>query len=243
MSDKNEAPPPRQGSLGAAVMGGVIGSLITAALLFFAAPGLLSSKIVRSGLLADPQILSDAADALRDAQYAPVLATNRAAIETPFGSSWKGATKPDVTLVEFFDYACPYCKASNPAVDRLLKEDQGLRVVYRELPILGPDSVTAARLSLEASKLGRFAQFHDALWAAGRPAPETNAAAAQNAGIDPTPKPDPEIEAELNRNIKLAGELGATGTPLFVVGDRVMNGAVGYDMLKDAIARARAKQS
>ena len=148
---------------------------------------MLSSKIVRQGLLADPQILTDAVDALRDAQYAPMLAANRAAIETPFGSSWKGAAKPEVTLVEFFDYACPYCKASNPAVDRLLKEDKGLRVVYRDLPILGPDSVTAARLSLEASKLGRFAQFHDALWAAGRPAPDTNATAARSCRDRPDP--------------------------------------------------------
>jgi protein-disulfide isomerase len=233
--------PARQGSFGAAVIGGIIGSVLTAALLFFAAPGVLSSKIVRQGLLADPRILSDTVDALRDAQYAPVLAANRAAIETPFGSSWKGSIKPDVTLVEFFDYACPYCKASNPAVDRLLQEDKGLRVVYRELPILGPDSVTAARLSLEASKLGRFAQFHDTLWATGRPTPDTNAKAAQAAGIAPQPVQDAEIETELNRNMKLAGELGATGTPVFVVGDRVMNGAVGYDSLKDAIAKARAK--
>jgi len=233
--------PARQGSFGAAVIGGIIGSVLTAALLFFAAPGVLSSKIVRQGLLADPRILSDTVDALRDAQYAPVLAANRAAIETPFGSSWKGSTKPDVTLVEFFDYACPYCKASNPAVDKLLQEDKGLRVVYRELPILGPDSLTAARLSLEASKLGRFAQFHDTLWASGRPAPDTNAKAAQAAGIAPQPVQDAEIETELNRNMKLAGELGATGTPVFVVGDRVMNGAVGYDSLKDAIAKARAK--
>jgi protein-disulfide isomerase len=101
--------------------------------------------------------------------------------------------------------------------------------------------VVAARLSLEASKLGRFAEFHDTLWATGRPAPDTNAKAAAAAGIDPAPKQDPEVEAELNRNMKLAGELGATGTPLFVVGDRVMNGAVGYDMLKDAIDKARAK--
>jgi protein-disulfide isomerase len=233
--------PARQGSFGAAVIGGIVGSVLTAALLFFAAPGVLSSKIVRQGLLADPRILSDTVDALRDAQYAPVLAANRAAIETPFGSSWKGSTKPDVTLVEFFDYACPYCKASNPAVDKLLQEDKGLRVVYRELPILGPDSLTAARLSLEASKLGRFAQFHDTLWASGRPAPDTNAKAAQAAGIAPQPVQDAEIETELNRNMKLAGELGATGTPVFVVGDRVMNGAVGYDSLKDAIAKARAK--
>ena len=101
--------------------------------------------------------------------------------------------------------------------------------------------MTAARLSLEASKLGRFAKFHDTLWAAARPAPETNAAAAQAAGIAPEPKEDPLIEAELKRNFQLAGQLGATGTPLFVVGDRVLNGAVGYDALKQAIEAARKK--
>ena len=236
-----EAPPRRPGGVGAARSGGIVGSALTAVLLFFATPALLSSKIVRQGLLADPQILNEGVQALRDAQYAPVLTDNRAAIETPFASSWKGAEKPEVTLVEFFDYACPYCKASNPAVDRLLQEDKGLRVVYRELPILGPDSVTAARLSLQASKLGRFAQFHDALWEAGRPAADTIATAAQSAGIAPAPPEDAAIEAELARNQKLAGELGATGTPLFVVGDRVMNGAVGYDALKDAIAEARKR--
>jgi thiol-disulfide isomerase/thioredoxin len=131
------ARPRRSGIFGAAVAGGIIGALLTAAVLLFALPGVLSSRIVRQGLLSDPKILSDAVDALRDAQYEPVLAANRAAIETPFASSWKGAQKPDVTLVEFFDYACPYCKASNPSVDRLLQEDKGLRVVYRELPILG----------------------------------------------------------------------------------------------------------
>jgi protein-disulfide isomerase len=235
-------PPPRgRGILGAAIGGGVVGSLLTAAALLFALPNVLSSKIVRQGLLNDPKILSDAVDALRDAQYAPVLAANRTALETPFGSSWRGSAKPDVTMVEFFDYACPYCKASNPVVDRLLKEDKDVRLVYRELPILGQDSVTAARLSLEASKLGRFARFHDTLWASGRPAPETNAAAAQAAGISPEPKPDPLIEAELKRNFQLAGELGATGTPLFVIGDRVLNGAVGYEALKQAIEEARKK--
>jgi protein-disulfide isomerase len=228
---------------GAAIGGGIIGSLLTAAVLFFALPNLLSSKIVRQGLLADPKILPDAVDALRDAQYAPVLDANRAALETPFGSSWKGAAKPDVTLVEFFDYACPYCKASNPSVDRLLQEDKGLRVVYRELPILGPDSVTAARLSLEASKLGRFAKFHDTLWAAGRPATDTIGSAAQAAGIARQPQQDPLIESELKRNFQLAGQLGATGTPLFVIGNRVMNGAVGYDALKQAIEVARRKPS
>jgi protein-disulfide isomerase len=236
-------PPPKRGILGVAIAGGLIGSALTAALLLFAAPNYLSSRIVRHGLLSDPRILSDTIDALRDAQYAPVLAANRAAIETPFGSSWKGAPQPQVTLVEFYDYACPYCKASNPHLDRLLQEDKGLRIVYRELPILGPDSLTAARVSLAASKAGRFAQFHDALWAAGRPAPETIATAAQSAGVAPAPPSDPLIEAELKRNFTLAGQLGATGTPLFVVGDTVLNGAVGYAALKQAIAQARAKGS
>ena len=231
----------RSSPFAAAVTGGVIGSVLTAVLLLFVAPQYLSSRIVRHGMLSDPQILADAADALRDSQYAPVLNANRAAIETPFGSSWKGSAKPDVTLVEFFDYACPYCKASNPVIDRLLKEDKGLRVVYRELPILGPDSVVAARMSLAASRLGRFGQFHDTLWATGRPAPETIAVAAKAAAIPPQPVNDPAVEAELKRNFQLAGQLGATGTPLFIVGDRVMNSAVGYDMLKKAIADARAK--
>ena len=79
------------------------------------------------------------------------------------------------------------------------------------------------------------------MWAAGRPAQDTIAAASQSAGIPPQPHDDPLIEVELKRNFDLAGQLGATGTPLFVIGDRVMNGAVGYDALKQAIAVARRK--
>ena len=236
MTEKKGSSPLR-----AAVAGGVIGSLLTAALFVFAIPQYFSGRIVRQGMLSDPQILVETADALRDAQYAPVLNANRAAIETPFASSWRGAAKPDVTLVEFYDYACPYCKASNPHVERLVKEDKGLRVVYKELPILGPDSVVAARVALEASKLGRFNAFHDALWAAGRPSEQTITAAARAVGVSPTPRSDPAAEAELKRNFQLAGQLGATGTPMFVFGDRVLNGAVGYETLKQAIAKAREK--
>jgi hypothetical protein len=85
-----KAPARARGLLGAAIGGGIIGSLLTAAALFFALPSVLSTKIVRQGLLADPKILPDAVDALRDAQYAPILSANRAALETPFASSWKG---------------------------------------------------------------------------------------------------------------------------------------------------------
>ena len=224
-----------------AIAGGIIGAALTLAILALAAPQFISSRIVRQGMLNDPQILVEAADALRDRQYAPTLASIRPMLEAPFASSWRGAEKPEVVLVEFYDYACPYCKASNPHVDQLLREKPGLRVVYREFPILGPNSIEAARLSLAASKAGRFTQFHDALYAAGRPAPRTNAVAARVANIPPKPTEDPAIEAELKKNYQLAGQLGATGTPLFVVGDRVLSGAVGYDALKKAIEDAEKK--
>ena len=225
--------------LGAAIAGGAIGAALMAAILLLAAPQLLGSRLVRAGLLSDPQMLVDASEALRDRQYAPVLAQHRAAIETPFGTSWKGSSTPEVTIVEFYDYACPYCKASNPALERLISEDPGVRVVFREFPILGPDSVTAARLSLQASKAGRFNQFHDALWEAGRPAPQSLQTASAAAGIPAEPVQDADIEAELRKNYQLAETLGATGTPLFVVGDRVFNTAVSYEELKEAVADAR----
>ena len=226
-----------------ALIGGVAGSLLTIVVGLAVLPDTVSTRIVRDGMLANPQILNETAEALRNAQFKPVLDANRAAIEKPFGSSWKGAAKPDVTLVEFFDYACPYCKTSNPVIDRLLKEDKGLRVVYRELPILGPNSVEAARLSLAASKAGRFGAYHDTLWEAGKPAQATMAQAAAAAGISTALPNDPDIEAELKRNFQLAGQLGATGTPLFVIGDRVINTAMDYDGLKDAIAASREKKA
>lgn len=244
MTDQTGAAPlpDRQRSIGPAIVGGIVGSLVTAILLTLVAPRYLSETIVRNGLSSNPQILSDTVDALQDSQYRPVLEAQRAAIETPFASSWRGAAQGDVTLVEFYDYACPYCKSSNGALDRLLAEDKGLKVVFREFPILGPDSATAARLSLQASKIGRFGPFHDTLWAAGKPGAETLAKAAAAAGIPAQPKPDREIEAELKRNYEIAARLGATGTPIFVVGDKVFNGAVGYDALKAAIAEARARK-
>jgi len=224
---------------GAALAGAAGGALATVLLAVAAVQSGWGDRLVRQAMVDNPQILMETADALRDRQYAPVLAANRQAVETPFGSSWQGAKDADVTLVEFYDYACGYCKASLPIIDRLIREDPKLRVVYREFPILGPESEVASRLALAASKAGRFQAFHDALYAAGRPAEATLKQAAQAAGIPFAPPSDPEIDGELRRNYQIAGQLGATGTPLFVVGDRVMNGAVGYEALKQAIEAAR----
>jgi protein-disulfide isomerase len=166
---------------GAAIGGGVVGAALTAGALVLAGPSLFGQKMVREALLSNPEMIIEASDALRDKQYAQTLAPIRASLETPFHSSWKGAAKPDVILTYFFDYACGYCRQSNPDIERLIAEDKGLRVIYRELPILGPDSVAAARISLAASKAGKFAQYHDALYAAGRPGPDTVAIAARAA--------------------------------------------------------------
>lgn len=224
-----------------ALAGGLIGSALTAGALVLAGPSLFGERLVRDALVANPDIIMDAGQALRDRQFAETLTPLRASLESPFFSSWKGAEKPDVTLTYFFDYACGYCRQSNPDIERLLKEEKGLRVVYRELPILGPESVAAARISLAASKAGKFVQYHDALYAAGRPGPDTIAIAAKAAGIPAQPSQDPAQEAELRANMSLASQLGATGTPLFVVGDRVINAAVGYEALKGAIEAARKK--
>ena len=225
----------------AAIAGGVIGAALTAGALVLAGPSLFGERLVRETLVANPEIMMDAGQALRDKQYAETLAPIRAALERPFASSWKGAEKPKVTMTYFFDYACGYCRQSNPDIERLLKENDDLRVVYRELPILGPDSVMAARVSLAASKAGKFNAFHDALYAAGRPGSDTIAVAAKSAGVPAQPTNDPAQEAELRANMTLASQLGATGTPLFIVGDRVFNAAVGYDILKEAVEAARKK--
>jgi len=228
--------------LPAALLGALGGTLLTLLILALGAQSGWLDRYVRQSLTRDPEMLIAAADSLKQRQFAPALAANRAALETPFGSSWQGSAKPEVTLVEFYDYACGYCRASLPVLARLLKEDPGLRIVYRDFPILGEGSVAAARMALGASKAGKFTAFHDALYAAGRPDEQTLTEAAKAAGIPAGIPQSADYDAELKKNYGLASQLGATGTPLFVVGDQVLNGAVGYDALKKAIADARARK-
>jgi protein-disulfide isomerase len=228
------------GRLTAGILGGIVGAALTAMALVFAAPGLIGPRLVRDAIIRDPDILIAGTDALKAKQAVAALGPIRAALETPFASSWKGAANPDVTLTYFYDYACTYCRKSNPDIERLLAGDKGLRVVYRELPILGDDSVAAARVSLAASQGGKFGTFHDRLYALGRPSPQTIAQAANEVGVTPEAARAPAIEAEIQKNMQLANNLGATGTPVFVIGDSIINSAVGYDALKAAIDKARA---
>lgn len=202
-------------------------------------------QVVRDYILTHPEIIPEALRKLQEKRAAQSVDDSRGAIEKPYAGAWEGAADGDVTLVEFFDYACGYCRAALPDIARLLAEDKRLKVVYRELPILSDGSVAAARVGLHAAEAGRYPAFHRAMYDGGTVEKNAILAAAAKAGLDRA-----KVQAilasrgsveELTNNIHLAQSLGASGTPLFVVGDQVLNGAVGYDALKEAIAKARAK--
>jgi protein-disulfide isomerase len=198
-------------------------------------------KIVREYILANPEILPEAMDNLRARETAKVVKANRKALETPFASAWEGAADADVTIVQFFDYNCGYCRAAMADIEKLIANDKKLRVVYREFPVLGPDSDAAARVSLAAAKAGKYPAFHRAVYAAGRPEPRNVERIAKGLGIDLAFASDPAAQAEIDANLSYARPLGISGTPAWVVGDRVLAGAVGHDALKEAVAAARAK--
>jgi len=199
-------------------------------------------RIVRDYILAHPEIIPEAMQRLQQGETGKLVAANRSAIETPFPGAWAGAVDGDVTLVEFFDYACGYCRQSVADIDRLLAEDKKLKIVFRELPILGPGSEEAAKASLAAARQGRFIDFHRKMYAAGRPSAATIASARKAAGVAPGEVPAATVSAEVDKNLGLARALNLTGTPSFVIGDRVLGGAVGYEALKQAVAEARAKK-
>ena len=198
--------------------------------------------IVKDYILEHPEILPAAMERLQARQTAKAIAANRETIETPYAGAWEGAKDADVTLVEFFDYNCGFCRASLPVVDRLLKEDPKLRIVYREMPVLGPDSEAAAQVSLAVARAGRYPQFHRALYAT-RVDASSLARIAQQFGVDPAKAQTPATTNEISTNLQLQGALNITGTPSWVVGDQMLSGAVGYDALKAAIAAARVKKS
>ena len=225
---------PRAGGWKVTALAGLVGVAIGAG-------GMLAANgyFIRSYLLENPEILPEAMERLRAREAASAISQHRAALETPFHSAWAGAADADVVLVEFFDYACGFCRAANPDVERLLREDPRLKVVWRDFPVLGPNSEQAAVASLAAAKAGRFRAFHDRLFATARPTPAAVEAAQAAAGV-PEAELTADIRQELERNFELARAIGATGTPTFVVGDRVLQGAVGYEALREAVAAARS---
>ncbi len=175
------------------------------------------------------------------------IAAHREALVNDPSSPVAGNPEGDVTLVEFFDYQCTYCKRVIGSVMAVLEDDPGLRVVYKEFPILGPASVIAARAALASRKQdpGKYLAFHKALMASrGRLSESKVMAIAAEVGFDEARlKSDmalPEIQQTIDRNLALAEALGISGTPSFVIGDELVPGLISLDAMKKYIAKARA---
>jgi protein-disulfide isomerase len=199
--------------------------------------------VVREYILANPEILPEAMDRLQKRESAKQLAGVQDDIETPFPGAVLGNPEGKVTLVEFSDFACGYCRQSEADVAALVAANPDLRVVVRQLPILSPQSAEAARMALAAARQGRYPAFHRAMYAAGQPNAQSIAAAAQAAGVDldraRQDLSDPRIEGEIERNLEFARQLGFNGTPSWVIGEEIHAGAVGREVLAEAIKRAR----
>lgn len=174
------------------------------------------------------------------------LANLRNLLENSDGSPVRGNPDGDVTLVEFFDYRCGYCKRVHGTVTNVVTSDGNVRLIYKEFPILGPESVFASRASLGVffTQPLKYPAFHDALMTSrGQLSQARVLSIAEDMGLKPedvkTAMKDPRVDEEIQRNIQLAQSLGINGTPGFVIGNQVVPGAVDENALKELIAKAR----
>jgi protein-disulfide isomerase len=176
------------------------------------------------------------------------IAGNAAALFSSPHQVTLGNPHGDVTLVEFFDYSCGFCKRALPDMLTLIKNDPNLKIVLKELPILGPGSVEAARIAvavrMQDPEGQKYLAFHQQLLGAAGPASKDKAlAAARDQGLDmarlETDAASDEVGATLGEDAKLAAAVGINGTPGYVVGDNVVLGAVGTAALKTRIEAAR----
>ncbi|QND68453.1 DsbA family protein [Mesorhizobium loti] len=209
---------------------------------------------VHDYILAHPEVVMQALQSLegrqRDAEAAEakaVLASRADDIFRDKQSPVGGNAQGNVTLVEFFDYNCPYCRQVAPIMAQAVADDPQLKIVYKEFPILGPDSVFAAKAALAAERQGKYAAFHKALFGARTRVTEAVVLrVAAEAGLDvPRLKTDmqqPDIQALIDRNMDLAQALKITGTPGFVVGDQIFPGATDLETIKKLIEQARTLQ-
>ena len=204
----------------------------------------LGDTRTREYLLANPEVLPEAMDELNRRQAVAAIEPLRSQLEAPFPGAVLGNPQGAITLVEFTDYACGYCRQSLEHVEQVIADNPDLKVVIREHPILTNASVDAARLALAAAEQGHYKPFHDAMFAAGQVNAETIAEAARASGVDVAAAEAAiatgRYDMQLQNNVSLARTLGLTGTPSWIVGDRTLEGAVGPDAMNRAIAEARA---
>jgi protein-disulfide isomerase len=207
--------------------------------------------VVKSYLLKNPEIIRDASAVLaarEEAQkaeaVAKALAGSRDALERDPGSPVGGNPQGDVTVVEFFDYNCGYCKQVAPAVRALIKADANVRVVYKEFAILGPTSLIGAKAALAALRQGKYVAFHEALFELPEISDATLKDLSGRLGLDHArmtrDMQDPAIVAQIARDHELARSLDINGTPSFVIGNRLVPGAIDTQTMQQIVEAERA---
>lgn len=207
-------------------------------------------RIMREALKQDPSILRDAVASMQADQEQREQAASEAAIAghkgdlVTQGDPVAGNPAGNVTIVEFFDVRCPYCRRFEPAMEQLLAKDHGIRLVYKDLPILGPASVIGAKALLAAQRQGKYLQLRAELMRDPQPPTvESIRAMAPPLGIDPVrlvqDMDDPAIQKRIDANLALAHDLGIEGTPAMVIGKQMVPGAVTMAELESAVSAAR----
>jgi len=209
----------------------------------WSASGLGDSQ-TREYLLKNPDLLPQMAERYQQQQNAEKLTGIEEQVKTPFPGAEFGNPNGSVTLVEFTDYACGYCRMSEEHVAKLVQENPDLRVVIREWPIFeGSDK--AALVALAAAEQGKYPAFHRAMFAKGAPTDAAIAASAAEVGLDMAKAREfvtsSQAQAELAKNTELARQIGFSGTPSWVVGGQAFEGAIGFDALQEAVDAAKAQ--
>lgn len=203
-----------------------------------------TEAIVRAYILDHPEIITEAIGILQQRDLANRLAAVGDVLHAPFPGAEAGNPRGDVTIVEFTDYNCGFCRQSVADVEKLIAADKNIRIIYREVPILAESSRDAALWALAAAKQGRHKEFHSAMFSGARPNETSIRQAAVKAGMNLAMAQSfiasAEAKQELQKNLTLMQQLGFNGTPTFIIGDQALEGALGHDALKDAVARARA---
>lgn len=240
-----------------------VAALVLSVLVSFAAPTHAQTAItaaqkteiqaiIKEYLVSNPIVLEEALSALQAklqnderTRQTSAISGNIDKLQATDIAPASGNPQGDVTLVEFFDYRCGYCRSMAKTVDEFLATDPKVRLVFREFPILGPVSVTASKAALASAAQGKYMAFHNALMSGMRQlgTDEDVYAVAASVGLDLTRlKADMESQAvkdELATNFQLAESMGIRGTPAFVIGNQMYPGALPVDGLKNAVAQAR----
>lgn len=210
-------------------------------------------KSIRDYLMANPEVLVEAMqelerkqDSQRDTVAQKAIQENRAALMSDPGSPVVGNPNGDVTIVEFSDYQCPYCKRAHTTVKSVLAADSKVKLVFKDLPILGEPSRIAALAALAARVQDKHVAMHDALMEfGGKLDRDRIMQIAASVGLDVArlqkDMEDPKLKEIIDRNMALASALGVRGTPAFVIGNQFVPGAVDAETLKRLISDARTK--